>query len=147
MTQAAAQRLVRSALSSVKIADVAARREELLREHCTADERGELASRHVQSLAGSLALKQALAALLTSPHDPRAVRLDELEIRRRADGAPVVTRCPAGLGSDGAAGCPSLCVSISHTRDTAVGLAAVAEPVGAPREDATAAADAGGGRG
>jgi len=147
VTVASAQSVVRSAVGSVQIAEVAARREELLREQCTGDERSELAGRHVQSLAGSLALKQALVVLLGGPRGADDVRPSEIEIRRRADGAPTVTRLPAALQTGGLAVPPTLRVSISHTRDAAVGLAVVTESGAHGSEDAPGPTHGRGGRG
>jgi phosphopantetheinyl transferase (holo-ACP synthase) len=132
MTMPAGGILVRSATSYVAVAEVAARRAELADEHCTPAEREELAGRHVQSLAGNLALKQALVALLAAEAPESPVRSTELELRHRPDGAPELVRGPLALRAAADGRARQLYVSISHTRSRAVGLAVLAERRGPP---------------
>jgi phosphopantetheinyl transferase (holo-ACP synthase) len=85
-------------------------------------ERAALAGRPDRSVAGRLALKQALSDLWADlapgvPADPRDFVLDTL-----ASGAPCLRSAPAGVPV------PSVRVSISHSRHLAVGLAAAPVP-------------------
>lgn len=109
---------VRTRLESLEIAAVALRRDEVAASAFGAEEISGLGARRVQSLAGALALKRALAALWADAGlgaaEPRDFAVGHLE-----SGAPRLLAAPDGID-------PGLVrVSISHTRVWAYGLAAL----------------------
>lgn len=110
---------LRTRLASFAIADIEARRDEVAAAQFSPEEIAGLGKRRIQSLAGALALKEALAELwreagLGSP----AAR--EFVVGHLASGAPVLIALPGGIAPERVA------VSISHTRAFAYGLAALA---------------------
>jgi phosphopantetheinyl transferase (holo-ACP synthase) len=107
---------IRSILVSIDIDEVQRSREALLNTHFSPEERTELDTRHVRSTAGRLALKRAVLGLL-----PGRSRLTEKDI--------AITRLPKNpprlvskLYAPG-----NLFLSISHTKNTAYGLAVLQE--------------------
>ncbi len=108
----------RSVLESLEIAAVERRRAAVAAADFSESERADLGPRRVQSLAGALALKRALAALWAdagTPAEPRAFVIGHL-----ASGAPRLLAAPAGPGPE------RVFVSIAHTRLWAYGLATLA---------------------
>ena len=80
-----------------------------------------LKERHVRMTAGWFALKQAVVKLIGRVNNEMIVEKDVV-ITKQSDGRPVIKRlnCPAINGS-------TLSVSISHSKTTAYGLAAMEE--------------------
>ncbi len=110
-----AERLV-SAVAVVSIAETTAGREQVEAECFTPVELAELRGRAVQSLAGWLALKRALADLSARLGRDSATPRDFV-LTRAASGAPQLCR-PHPLE-----GAVEPFISISHTRAWAYGLA------------------------
>jgi len=113
----------RAALATVAIADVASERLKLEAEHFSPAERAALAGRHVQSLAGRLALKRALCDLLGPECVGTRLAPCDFVILETAGGAPALGAVPGALSSAAAGPLGRLFVSISHTKARAVGLA------------------------
>lgn len=107
-----------SCLESLEVAAVDAARRLIEEEHFSPREIADLGSRRVQSLAGFLALKRALAghwaaAGAVAPAAPR-----DFELGHHASGAPRLVAAPPGVAF------ADVFVSISHTRQWAYGLVA-----------------------
>jgi phosphopantetheinyl transferase (holo-ACP synthase) len=100
---------------SLEVAVVEAGRERIVAEHFSPAEIADLGARRVQSLAGFLALKRALARLWAGTAAAAAAAPRDFELGHHDSGAPRVVAAPPG-------GVPL--VSISHTRAWAYGLAA-----------------------
>jgi phosphopantetheinyl transferase (holo-ACP synthase) len=113
----------RAVCQSLAIATVAAERAELEAEHFSPRERDELAGRHVQSLAGRLALKRALCQLLAPEQPGVALAPRDFVIMGSPTGAPVLGPLPATLRDVPEARRGRLFVSITHSKAQAVGLA------------------------
>jgi phosphopantetheinyl transferase (holo-ACP synthase) len=114
-------RPVRSVLVTVDLEEVHLNREALLHSCFTEDERIELSRRHVRSTAGRLALKRAVRQIVAVGVSPS---LRDIVLGRGPNGRPVLL----SLGADPAGPLPDgLFVSISHTRNTAYGLAVLQE--------------------
>jgi phosphopantetheinyl transferase (holo-ACP synthase) len=107
-----------SRLESLPVASIAADRSRVEEEHFTPREIADLGSRRAQSLAGALALKRALVALWEAAGAAAAPR--DFELGHHASGAPRLVAAPRGVAL------AEVFVSISHTRQWAYGLAAVA---------------------
>jgi phosphopantetheinyl transferase (holo-ACP synthase) len=114
------------------VAHIAAERERFAAEHCTETERAALAGRHVQSLAGTIALKAALVDLLSTVCPDLEIARRHVEIGHEPGGAPKVLRLPVPLptGADGSPG--KLFVSVTHTNEHAIGLAVLELPAEEP---------------
>jgi phosphopantetheinyl transferase (holo-ACP synthase) len=110
---------VRSRLKSLAVISAASGRSGLEERHFSPSEIAELGGRAVQSLAGFLALKSALAALWADAGAAASPR--DFVLSHHPGGAPRIVEAPPG--PDG------VCVSISHTRNWAYGLAAYSEPI------------------
>jgi phosphopantetheinyl transferase (holo-ACP synthase) len=117
--------LVRSRLETLAVAAVEAERREIEGRHFTPSEIEPLGRRGVQSLAGFLSLKRALAALWADAGRPAAPR--DFELQHHAGGAPRLVAAPEGIAP------ADVLVSISHTHRWAYGLAATGGRVPAPR--------------
>jgi phosphopantetheine--protein transferase-like protein len=113
---------VRSRLETLAVASVEAERRQIEEQHFSPEEIAALASRRHQSLAGSLALKRALAALWAdagcAAADPR-----DFVLFRHESGAPRLAAAPVGIPL------ADVSISISHTRQWAYGLAAIGRRV------------------
>jgi phosphopantetheinyl transferase (holo-ACP synthase) len=115
---------VRSVVITINIAEVERDWESLLTTCFQTEEQQELASRHVRSTAGRLALKRAISHLL---YNRIALAERDVLLGRLADGRPVLL----SLGHPGNG--PffpvphNLFLSISHTKTTAYGLAVLQE--------------------
>ncbi len=112
------RRLVRSRLAMVAVVERADLEAAVAGAPLAAEEAMLLSSRHPQSLAGTLAAKEAVAALLADLLPGEAVSPGSVIISHDADGAPHVSSVPCMAGH-----CPRLLVSISHTGTTAIALA------------------------
>ena len=112
----------RAVCASLPITTVAAERDELEAAHFSPRERAELAGRHVQSVAGRLALKRALCELFASVQPGVALSPRDFEITDSPTGAPVLGPLPATLRDAPAARRGRLFVSIAHSKAQAVGL-------------------------
>jgi phosphopantetheinyl transferase (holo-ACP synthase) len=106
---------VRSRLKSLEVTSVARGRTQIEKRHFSDAGLAELAGRPVQSLAGSLALKSALAALWVDAGAPALPSPRDFELSHTTGGAPVIVQAPPGP--------TDVFVSISHTRSWAYGLA------------------------
>jgi phosphopantetheinyl transferase (holo-ACP synthase) len=113
---------VLSRIAAVEIATIEADRDAFAERELSPAEAAGLRGRRAQSLAGALALKRALAALWAASGRSAVAGSRDFTLARDPRGAPRLVDAPGG-----AAGA---CVSISHTREFAYGLAAV-EAVGA----------------
>jgi len=111
--------LIRPAVSHLewlRVAAAEAERRRIEEEHFSPREIDGLGSRRVQSLAGALALKRALARLWAGAGVAAAP--GEFEVGHHASGAPRLVAAPGGVAL------ADVYVSISHTRQWAYGLAA-----------------------
>jgi phosphopantetheinyl transferase (holo-ACP synthase) len=117
-------------LETLEVAAVAAGRERIVAEHFASREIVDLGKRRVQSLAGFLALKRALAGLSVAAGAASAAAPRDFELGHHASGAPRLVAGPAGVSLE------DVFVSISHTRLWAYGLAATAaeDRASAPEE-------------
>ena len=115
---------VRTCLARIPLADVA--REGALAGDFTPIERTELEGRPDRTIAGRLALKIALVGLWAQLVPGQPVRPRDFVLRSDSSGAPRLRSFPEGI--------PGLevQVSIAHSADLAVGLAAAFDPRGAP---------------
>jgi phosphopantetheinyl transferase (holo-ACP synthase) len=109
-------RLIRSVLVSIDIEEVERNRDALLDTHFSPEERAELAARHIRSAAGRLALKRAILGLLSDR--PRLTEKD-IVLNRLPNSPPLLV---SALDPPG-----NLLLSISHTGNTAYGLAVLQE--------------------
>jgi hypothetical protein len=110
------KRLIRSLLVSIDIEEVRQDRDALLEAHFSPEERSELAARHIRSTAGKLALKRAVLSLL--PDGPGLTEKDII-IKRLPNSPPLLVSVLDPPGN--------LFLSISHTGNTAHGLAVLQE--------------------
>jgi phosphopantetheinyl transferase (holo-ACP synthase) len=110
------KQLIRSILVSIDIEEVQKDREALVNTHFSPEERVELADRHVRSTAGRLALKRAILGHLT---DRPTLTEKDIVISRLPNNPPLLISVLDLPGS--------LFLSISHTRNTALGLAVLQE--------------------
>jgi phosphopantetheinyl transferase (holo-ACP synthase) len=110
------KQLIRSILVSIDIEEVQRNRDALLDTHFSPEERSELAARHIRSTAGRLALKRAVLGLLSD--SPNLTEKD-IVINRLPNNSPLLV---SALNPPG-----NLFLSISHTRNTAHGLAVLQE--------------------
>jgi hypothetical protein len=115
-------RVARSFLETVLVAEVERDRDTVLAAHFSERERRALDGRSARSVAGDLALKRALVRVAAA-RDVRAAETD-FEIGRAPGGAPAVLVAPDGFPI--APGGPVF-ISIAHGRQTACGLAVLAE--------------------
>jgi phosphopantetheinyl transferase (holo-ACP synthase) len=106
-------------LETLQVAAVDAERGQIEEEHFSPREIADLGSRRVQSIAGALALKRALVRLWSAAGAATVPR--EFEIGHHANGAPRLAAAPGGVSL------ADVYVSISHTRQWAYGLTALAE--------------------
>ncbi len=104
-------------LETLAVAAVEADRRRIEDEHFSAAELADLGRRRVQSLAGFLAIKRALAGLWVEAGGGAAARPREFELGHHANGAPRLVAAPAGVAPEEAL------ISIAHTRQWAYGLA------------------------
>ncbi len=114
--------LIRSAVShleTLQVATVEAERRRIEGEHFSAREIADLGGRRVQSVAGFLALKRALARLWAAEGGVASVEPRDFELGHHASGAPRIVAAPEGVALSDAF------VSITHTRQWAYALAAV----------------------
>jgi phosphopantetheinyl transferase (holo-ACP synthase) len=113
----------RTHLAWAPIARVAEDRERYAAEQCSPAEQLALAGRHVQSLAGTVALKAAVIDLLSTLYPDVELSRRDVEIGHEPGGAPEVRHLPVSLPT-GSGGTPAkLFVSITHTKEHAIGLA------------------------
>jgi phosphopantetheinyl transferase (holo-ACP synthase) len=112
---------IRSVLVTLDIKEV--QHDPLLDTYFSAQEQVELSTRHIRSTVGSLALKRAVLHLLSKGKDDVLTEKD-IVLGRRPNDRPVLLLLP---DHPGAALSNSLFLSISHTRSTAYGLAALQE--------------------
>jgi phosphopantetheinyl transferase (holo-ACP synthase) len=110
------KQLIRSILVSLDIEEVQRNRDALLDTHFSPEERAELAARHIRSTAGRLALKRAVLGLL--PDRPQLTEKD-IVLKRLPNCPPLLVSVLDPPGN--------LFLSISHTRNTAYGLAVLQE--------------------
>ena len=110
------KRLIRSILVSIDIEEVQRDRDALLDTHFSPEERTELATRHVRSTAGRLALKRAVLGLLS---DRPILTEKDIVLKRLPNNPPLLVSVLDLPGN--------LFLSISHTRNTAHGLAVLQE--------------------
>jgi phosphopantetheinyl transferase (holo-ACP synthase) len=111
--------LIRTAgsyLESLQVAAAEAERRRIETEHFSPGELAGFGSRRVQSLAGALALKRALAKLWAAAGVAAAPR--DFELGHHVSGAPRLVAAPDGVRI------ADVFISISHTRQWAYGLAA-----------------------
>jgi phosphopantetheinyl transferase (holo-ACP synthase) len=108
---------VHSRLKSLAVMSAARGRELIEERHFSSGEIAELAGRSVQSVAGFLALKSALAALWADAGAAHPSPRDFV-LSHHSGGAPRIVQAPPGPAN--------VFVSISHTRNWAYGLAALA---------------------
>jgi len=101
---------------TLQVAAVEAERRGIEAEHFSPAEIAALGGRRAQSVAGALALKQALVRLWAEAGAAAAPR--DFELGHHASGAPRLVAAPAGVALT------DVHVSISHTRQWAYGLAA-----------------------
>jgi phosphopantetheinyl transferase (holo-ACP synthase) len=111
-------RPIRSVLVSIDIEEMQGNRDSLLDACFSAEEQIELSTRHVRSTAGRLALKRAVLQLLSDRKDRVLIEKD-IVLSRLPNGRPVLVSMPDPPGN--------LFLSISHTRNTAHGLAVLQE--------------------
>lgn len=116
---------VTSMVEMVDIDEVKNNRRAILDSCFNPEEQNELARRHVRSTAGVLALKQALCSLVYQMTGQALIKKDFL-ISRLATGRPVLKSMPAHLSSSSFR-YRNLFLSISHSRQTAYGLAVYQE--------------------
>ena len=116
-------RSVHSSLERVSIDEVENNWERIGQECFTAEERTALASRKAQTRAGFLAVKRALVALHAGVGEKPRFKEKEFVLTHNARGAPKLVRSPFKGGG-------TIFLSISHTREQAYGLAALAEDDG-----------------
>jgi phosphopantetheinyl transferase (holo-ACP synthase) len=111
---------------------VAEERERFAAEHCSAAEQAALGGRHVQSLAGAIALKAALVDLLSSLFPDVELSRRQVELGHEPDGAPEIRSLPVALPTlpDGTPA--KLYISITHTKEHAIGLAVLELPLEGP---------------
>ncbi len=102
-------------VARVAIADVEGKREELLAAHFSCEESEHLADRPAQTVAGFLAVKDALCEWVKSTEHGLGVARRDFVLSHNAAGAVEVLRCPHGDPKD-------LRVSVTHTREWAYGL-------------------------
>jgi len=115
----AAAGLVRSRLETLAVAGLEAERRQIEERFFSPREIGDLGTRRVQSLAGFLTLKLALAALWIDAGCAAAAGPGDFELSHHVSGAPRLVAAPEGVVLS------DVFVSISHTRQWAYGLAAV----------------------
>lgn len=108
-----------SYIETLQVAAVEAERGRIEAEHFSPAEIANLGGRRAQSVAGALALKQALVRLWAGGGAPVGVTLRDFELGRYENGAPRLVAAPAGVAL------AEVSVSISHTRQWAYGLAAI----------------------
>mgnify|MGYP000900418975 FL=1 len=113
-------------LARVPLTDVSGRRDRWLEAAFTAREREEMAGRPDRTVAGRLALKQALADLWPRVAPGVPATPADFVLGRFPSGAPRLVSAPPGLPP------ASVRVSISHSPGLAVGLAAAFLPGGRP---------------
>jgi phosphopantetheine--protein transferase-like protein len=111
--------LVWSRLETLAVAEVEAERRQIEERFFSPAEIGDLGNRRVQSLAGFLTLKRALAALGVDTGCATAAGPRDFELSHHANGAPRLVAVPEGIAL------ADVFVSISHTRQWAYGLAAI----------------------
>lgn len=114
-----------SMVKMIDISDVKNNYLTLLESSFAPEEREELASRHIRSTAGVLALKKALAALINEITN-HSVNIRDCHISRSKTGAPVLLSLPEQLNRS-PLNTSNVFVSISHSRQTACGLAVYQE--------------------
>jgi len=112
----------RAVLEMVPIAEVAAKRAQIEAQFFSAAERDELKSRHVQSVAGGLALKRALCALFHQRFAGFSFGPAHFMLRHDPDGAPRIAGLPPPWPAVTTARRERLFVSITHTKLEAAGL-------------------------
>lgn len=110
------KRLIKSMLVSIDIEEVERDRDTLLDTHFSPEERAELATRHIRSTAGRLALKRAVLGLLS---DRPQLTEKDIVLKRLPNCPPLMVSVLDPPGN--------LLLSISHTRNTAYGLAVLQE--------------------
>lgn len=119
----------RAVCESLTITTVAAKRAELEAAHFSPLERAELAGRHVQSVAGRLALKRALCRLLAPAEAGVTLEPRDFVITDSPTGAPALGPLPPTLLDAPEAQRGRLFVSIAHSKAHAVGLAVQERPL------------------
>jgi phosphopantetheinyl transferase (holo-ACP synthase) len=112
---------IRSVLVTLDIREVQG--DPLLETYFSAGEQAELRNRHIRSTAGSLALKRAVAQLLSNGKDGILVERDIVLGCPRND-RPILLSLPDRPSSSLS---NTLFLSISHTKSTAYGLAVLKE--------------------
>jgi phosphopantetheinyl transferase (holo-ACP synthase) len=117
------QKRVVSFLETISIAETETRCAELLTSHFTRREQASFKNKPIQSIAGQLALKTAVCRLAdellnAGSTDPRSI-----EICRDENGAPNIIEASTPDREINEIIKNEIFVSISHSRETAVGLA------------------------
>jgi phosphopantetheinyl transferase (holo-ACP synthase) len=107
-----------SYLETLQVAAVESERGRIEAEHFSPAEVAALGGRRAQSVAGALALKQALVRVWAGASAPVAATPRDFELGHHENGAPRLVAAPAGVAL------ADVSVSISHTRQWAYGLAA-----------------------
>lgn len=101
---------------------------ELVRRCFSAAERANLASEPLQTVAGRLALKRAICRLAAHRLGVSSIQEADVEIGRTGNGAPVVVRVAFDDPAIRAVLENQVHVSISHSRQSAVGIAVILKP-------------------
>jgi phosphopantetheinyl transferase (holo-ACP synthase) len=112
-----------SFVETISIADVEARCAELLACHFTRREQASLKTKPIRSVAGQLALKTAVCRLVDELLNAGSTEPRSIEVHRDENGAPNITKASTPNRGINEIIENELFVSISHSRDTAVGLA------------------------
>ncbi|HOE67995.1 MAG TPA: hypothetical protein PLO62_15860 [Candidatus Hydrogenedentes bacterium] len=115
-----------SQVERIAVPDVASRRNSIETQCLTETEIEATANRHVQTVAGFVAVKRALCGVCARLGLGEWSERDFV-LTHTANGAPRIAACPKRLCDENGAPMPGLYISIAHTKQHAYGLAVYQE--------------------
>ncbi len=115
-----------SQVERIAMADVAAQRDLFEAQYLTEAEIEATANRHVQTVAGFVAVKRALCTLYARLGLGKWSERDFV-LTHTANGAPTIISCPPCRHDESGAPALGLHISIAHTKQHAYGLAVYQE--------------------
>lgn len=118
---------IHSMMQTISLAEFEDNLDIYIEKHFAEQERIELQQRPEQSIAGILAVKQALVSLCKSLDTQHTFTEKSFVISHKPDGAPVISQLPPCFAGNHQYTKEEFSISISHNRNNAYGLAAVQE--------------------
>lgn len=118
MNRKISKKQIHTHLEIVLIDEVKNNSEELLAEYFSTEEQKELEDRHIQTVAGFLAIKKGLSKMCLSVFSEITIEPAQFKLSHDKSGAIQIVAVPEKVGKD----LGNFFVSVSHTKKSACGL-------------------------